>query len=232
MGERNRIGRARAALFIFTLWFCQLPSLASSYQVDSTYLHQAKMPVSSVGTEANLGSAPLLTLAYFNRAELPPEVSEAMAGEVRAILGQLGIQVRTLWNPESQPVHGVVHLKALLLPTDGSSMGFRDTVMGAVCGRDFPGTAVFVFYPNILAALNDPRYRSPTRDEVGRAAGRVIAHEIIHALGGDAHTLLGLMSQVMDKNFLLQSKVTVRSVQVEDIFRTLSQPILVAARDR
>ena len=111
-------------------------------------------------------------------------------------------------------------------------MGFRNTVMGAVHGRDFPGTAVYVFYPNILRALNDPKYSPPTPAEVGRAVGRVVAHEIIHALGGNAHTLLGLMSQVMEREFLLQTRVTVRSVSGEELQRMLSRSTLVAARNR
>jgi hypothetical protein len=170
----------------------------------------------------------LLTLAYFNCAELPPEIASAMDLEVRSILAQLDIDVRALWNPEIQPEDDVIHLKALLLPSDGSSMGQRDTVMGAVRGRDFPGTAVYVFYPNILAALNNPKYRSPSPEEVGRAVGRVVAHEVIHALGGNAHTLLGLMSQVMDRHFMMQTKVVVRSVDAEELQRTLIQLLLVA----
>jgi len=228
---RLRIGRARAALFIFTLWFCQLPSLASSFQENSTFPKKAEKPVSSVGSEATRGGEPSLTLAYFNCAELPPEISEAMDREVRAILGQLGIEVQALWNPEAQPVHGVIHLKALLMPSNGSNMGFRDTVMGAVRGRDFPGTAVYVFYPNIVAALNDPKYRSPTPEETGRAVGRVVAHEIIHALGANAHTLLGLMSQVMERDFMMQTRVTVRSVDAVELVRTLSQLLFLAKKD-
>jgi hypothetical protein len=215
-----------------TLWLCQLPSLASSYQVNSTQTHQALKPVSSVGSEANPESAPLLTLAYFNCAELPPDVSAAMDREVRAILAQLGIEVRALWNPEGQPADGMIHLKALLLPMDGSTMGFRDTVMGAVRGRNFPGTAVYVFYPNILAALKDPKYRSPTPEEVGRAVGRVVAHEVVHALGGNAHTLLGIMAQVMERDFLMQTKVTVRSVDSEELVHTLTRLLYLAAKDR
>ena len=205
--------------------------MASSFQESSTLPDKADQPVSSVGANANPGGAPSLTLAYFNCAELPPEIGEAMDREVRSILGQLGIEVRALWNPEGQPFNGVIHLKALLLPSDGSNMGLRETVMGAVRGRDFPGTAVYVFYPNILAALNDPKYRTPTSEEVGQAVGRVVAHEIVHALAGNAHTLLGLMSQVMERDFLMQTKVTVRSVPADEIWRTLDLASLVAVKD-
>jgi hypothetical protein len=174
----------------------------------------------------------LLTLAYFNCADLPPVIAEAMDREVRSIMAQLGIEVRALWNPEAQPEDSVIHLKALLLPSDGSSIGQRDTVMGAVRGRAFPGTAVYVFYPNILAALNNPKYRSPTPEETGRAVGRVVAHEMVHALGGNAHTLLGLMSQVMNRDFMMQTKVTVRSVDAVELQRTLIQLLLLADKDK
>jgi hypothetical protein len=174
----------------------------------------------------------LLTLAYFNCAELPPEIAQPMDREVGSILRQLGIEVRAFWNPEGQPEDGVIHLKALLLPSDGSSMGQRDTVMGAVRGRNFPGTAVYVFYPNILAALNNPKYRPPSPEQVGRAVGRVVAHEVIHALGGDAHTLLGLMCQVMDRNFMMQTRVVVRSVDAGELQRTLIQLLLLADKGK
>ncbi|HSF15916.1 MAG TPA: hypothetical protein VLK65_10230 [Vicinamibacteria bacterium] len=114
---------------------------------------------------------------------------DTMAREVSAILHDAGVEVE--WTPLiAEPSDGVV---VVLTPSDGSRWGLPSGTLGAVMGRGGPVSCVFV--PAVARLLGVRRTRS-ARDfhELGKAIGRVAAHEIVHAITpGFPHTPEGLM---------------------------------------
>lgn len=116
---------------------------------------------------------------------------DTMAREVSAILLDAGVEVE--WTPLIvEPSDGVV---VVLTPADGSKWGLQSGTLGAVMGRGGPVTCVYVFFPAVARLLGVRRTRS-ARDfhELGKAIGRVAAHEIVHAFTPEfPHTPEGLM---------------------------------------
>jgi hypothetical protein len=75
-----------------------------------------------------------------------------------------------------------------------------------------PLRAVWVFHESLRLALGLDQGPLPPRDRdaLGRALGRVVAHEVIHAIAPEApHAGTGLMRHALDRNFLLGTKASV-----------------------
>ena len=103
-------------------------------------------------------------------------------------------------------------IRLVLLRVDSSDWGHEEQVMGAaVRNQETPGRThtVFVFLPNVLRTLglhsdaNVGRWR-----QVARALGRVLAHEIVHAVApGHPHRDGGLMGRQLRRSILLKREL-------------------------
>ena len=151
---------------------------------------------SSDGSEAGIKSLfegdhrPRLTLLWHDGYRLASHSLGAMSREVERIFSEIGVEVcwhdgsHGLWRENEPP--GSMAIRLVLLRVDSSDWGHEEQVMGAaVRNQETPGRThtVFVFLPNVLRTLglhsdaNVGRWR-----QVARALGRVLAHEIVHAV--------------------------------------------------
>jgi len=82
--------------------------------------------------------------------------------------------------------------------------GLAPNTLGAVMGRGGPVRCVYVFHEEVVRTLQLPRRRSSGDfHSLGRAIGRVAAHEIVHALTPDRpHSRVGLMKEELDRQAL------------------------------
>ncbi len=137
-----------------------------------------------------------LRLALFDAAGLNARVTTSLKQEIERIFAGVGVGIEWM-EPEvlaaGRP-HGYV-LKVLMLGFEPTAWNLRPDVMGTVLGRRFPATAVYLFEPVIVRTLVPSGRRLMTPLELGRAFGRVTAHEIVHVLAPDLeHASSGLMA--------------------------------------
>ena len=101
--------------------------------------------------------------------------------------------------------------------------------MGVYLGDDGLQPAVYIFVRNVLRALSLHGHmaRIPTHKErhrIARALGKVVAHEVIHALTPDcAHESQGLMRNSLGRYLLLNQRDHVEAKRIESIYRGLQR---------
>jgi hypothetical protein len=155
---------------------------------------------------------PALRVLWFDPtlALAPPAIALA-AQEVRTIFRDLGVEVafataapEAVYGDGPEPEVPVILLKADPVPSRRKAR-----VMGLVVRHQEPAHAVWAFLDNIRTTLgHDVRPGRPPSDretrEIALALGRVVAHEIIHAIAPEEpHSREGLMSHALDRKFLL-----------------------------
>ena len=132
-----------------------------------------------------------------------------MASEVQAIFGTLGVKVAWKRCPldasyDSDPSQ----VSVVLLPADTRRWREHDQTMGLVMKLERPIGTLWISLAGIQRALGGSR--SPWTDEaiLGQAIGRVVAHEIVHAVAPDApHAAHGLMRAELGRGELLKPDV-------------------------
>lgn len=170
-------------------------------------------------------TAPTLHLSWIDSYKLvPPRAHGVMAEEVGVLFGELGIEVAWSQGLPAKSPSAAVQLTVILMPCDSKDWGFTNGVLGTVPAGSGPPRRVFLFFPDIVRALGFRPPAGRTRDlgqspvsfrpneeyEIARALGRVIAHEIIHALCPEqSHVQKGLMRARLDLSFLRQSRVRI-----------------------
>ena len=162
-----------------------------------------------------------LTLAWFSGRLGYPIHFETMAREVDRIFEPIGVEVS--WEPATS----VDSLKVILLPIEPSLWNLPPGTMGVYLGDDGLQPAVYIFVRNVLRALalNPSMQRIPThreRQRIGRALGKVVGHEIIHALTPDCtHETEGLMRRALGRYLLLNQRDHLEPKRIESIYRGL-----------
>jgi len=157
-----------------------------------------------------------LALRLVDPHELLPAGSREVASEITRVFADLGVSVRFDWDEAVRPPG--YPLRVVLLPSEPGGPGWRvpPNALGVTIGdgvRSAP--AVYVFYPRLLRALGIPERedRLPSSLELRhmtRALGRVVAHEIFHALApGQPHAESGLMSASLSETLLLGEEIDV-----------------------
>ncbi len=152
-----------------------------------------------------------LSLDWNDGYELLPISFEGVAEEVCQIFEEIGIDVR--WaepgkGEGEQPATTRVNVN--LMPIDSSNWSLPKHTMGVVIGEEVPRQAVYIFYPSVLRTLGydlvPDRRRSPReRARLTRALGRVVAHELVHAIVPDReHDHEGLLNAKLKRRHLLQ----------------------------
>jgi hypothetical protein len=174
--------------------------------------------LSEVGGNVTLhhGGQLRLWLAWCDVLHRTPFPFEPMSAEVKRILG--GESVDVAWLPVG--CDGVLFdqsvVKVILLDGPRSRPAQDRHVMG-MTHRDETSRAVWAFSDNVLWALGlgrEPLLSPPQQQEFGRALGRVVAHELVHAIAPDvAHARKGLMRPSMDRAALLAPGLGLESAQ-------------------
>jgi hypothetical protein len=147
-----------------------------------------------------------LELVWMDPQGLFPDF-EAVQSEADAVFADLGVSVR--WEVGTAPRSSSadrdpVRIQVVLMPTEPSTWGLSPTAMGVVLLPDRrPQDSVFLFYRPILRNLGlgtkgDSMLRPGERRDVARALGRVVVHEVIHAVAPNlAHSDEGLMHDAL-----------------------------------
>jgi len=158
---------------------------------------------------------PVLRVLLFDPTKaLSSESTVAMADELRTIFRGLEVDLgfsvaadETTVGDSDRP-----EVPVIVLPTDPLPHRRNRKVLGLVMREQKPTRAIWSFLDSLHWTLgNDPRMppSGPGADEaLGVALGRVVAHEIVHAIAPEEpHAKNGLMNHTLNRTFLLGRQV-------------------------
>lgn len=154
---------------------------------------------------------PALQLLLFDPAHaLSLAATDALGAEVRTIFRGLGVEVafRVATPDATYGDSPVLEIPIIILRDDPIVARRPRHVMGLVVRHQEPNRAVWAFLSNVSWTLGHDRERglpaAAHEPALGLALGRVVGHEVIHALAPDEpHSTSGLMSHSMNRDFLL-----------------------------
>src|SRR5262245_42059308 len=159
------------------------------------------------------GSPPALTLVWFDPHGMLPRGFETMAREVQGIFGTLHLDVAWVrCGPDSSFLGDSTELSVVMLPRLAHGRP-KDRVMGLVVKGSEPIHSIWVFPSSVRQALGLPRLPgagsgSSEEQSVGRALGRIVAHEVVHAIAPEEpHASEGLMQASLGRSTLLEGTV-------------------------
>ena len=172
------------------------------------------------GTVANITSHPqrsCLVLEWMDPHELLPVGERWVAKETVRVLGAADIGARWDWSRErDREGRTSAHehrLRVVLVPSEPSGPGWRlpaNTLGATVLDGVNTPPAVYIFYKTIAASLRlhrlggRPGTNSYFLGRASRALGRIIAHEVAHAIApGEPHAREGLMGAGLAPEFFL-----------------------------
>jgi len=165
----------------------------------------------SAASRADAASGPRLRLVWIDVLGSAPYAFPSAAREASAILADAGVEVAWTLGDASTVTTGN-ELKVVLMAGTANGARLPEHVMGGTRGGA-PSHTTWIYLSNVLWALGleDKAARRLSRQEeedVARALGRVVAHEIVHAVAPDlAHARGGLMAGKLGRAFLLQARV-------------------------
>jgi hypothetical protein len=154
-----------------------------------------------------------LALVWYDPSGALPDGFPALAAEVAAIFRRLGVEAS--WREGG--VYGeapIPEVPVILLGRQPAAARRSERVLGLVVPAQEPLRAVWVFQDNVRLALGLGTGSLGPRDvdALGRALGRVVAHEVIHAIAPEApHASAGLMRHALSPDFLLRRRADVDS---------------------
>jgi len=159
------------------------------------------------------GRRPTLKLLWFDPTRtLPARATDVAGEEVRRIFQGLGVEI-DFAEAEPDATYGdgpTPEIPVILLRDDPVKERRASRVMGLVVRNQRPTRAVWAFLEPIrwtLGVSSLGRSLAVSRMEergLGLALGRVVAHEVIHAIAPEEpHARNGLMSHSLDRAFLL-----------------------------
>ncbi len=166
-------------------------------------------PLESSQAEAQQGLYHL-SLSLFDRVGLPDRVLRTMRKEIEGSYANIGVHIQMeIYGPSvpSVPSLKAPTVQVLLWPRDGTLFQVSDKTMGLVLLKagQAPESA-YIFFPAVVRALTQGRRKSVadlTSFELGRALGRVVAHELIHVVAPrHPHSQHGLTQRALTKEFL------------------------------
>jgi hypothetical protein len=153
-----------------------------------------------------------LELVWLDHRGLVREV-DGVLSEAERIFRELGVSVRSEVGSDPRPPEdGVIRVHVVLMPSEPAGWKLPENAMGAVLR---PGRTVFLFHPAILrsvglgpgvASMPEPREGK----DLARAIGRVIVHEVVHALvPAIEHADSGLMRDSLPQAALASGRISV-----------------------
>jgi hypothetical protein len=136
-----------------------------------------------------------------------------MAAEVGGLLAPADLKLN--WNvvPPNDPARGIP-LRVVLMASTARARSGDAPLLGTAHPRA-PSPTVRVYHPSLLRTLGLPSSGAPTlppraRRQLGVALGRVVAHEIVHALRPDLpHAGHGLMASRLTPESLLRGHMRI-----------------------
>lgn len=221
----RRVGIGALAGFAFGLF---IPALAHA-QATPEGAGQNGSDGDAV-VESTDDGVPTLRLAYFDNAELDPEVSRAMQEEVERVFADVGIHVESLGYEDLAAARAVPRtfvLQVMVMARAPSGWDLPPHALGVYFnGRTYPPQSAYVFEPAIYRELGlDEEGEGNLRAlDVGRAFGRVVAHEVVHALAPDhKHSGWGILGHVQDKRSLVQPELRIHESAGEAVRAGLAE---------
>jgi hypothetical protein len=160
--------------------------------------------------EAPRRAAPRLRLVWIDVLGLAPYAFENAALETSAILADAGVAAAWRLGDASTVTTGD-ELKVVLMAGVANGARLPEHVMGGTLGGAQSHTT-WIYLSNVIWALGlhdkGPRRLSLQEEaQVARALGRVVAHEIVHAVAPDVtHRAGGLMAERLGRSFLIQAR--------------------------
>jgi hypothetical protein len=145
---------------------------------------------------------PTVTVAWVDpERTLSGKSSDAMVEEVDAVFRAIGIGTEVVRTAPGESIEAVGAIVVPVVALQRQPRGLRpDRVMGLVLRHHAAPSPAWVFVDNVRATLG----RGTTANDLGTAVGRVVAHEVIHALApGHPHASRGLMAPTLDRGSLL-----------------------------
>ena len=155
-------------------------------------------------------AAPRLRLVWIDVLDSAPYAFEGAARETSAILADAGV-VAAWTLGDSSTVTAADELKVVLMAGVANGARLPEHVMGGTRGGGQSHTT-WIYLSNVLWALGlkeEPTRRLSLQEEeqVARALGRVVAHEVVHAVVPDlVHSHGGLMAEKLGRAFLVQAR--------------------------
>ncbi len=191
---------------------------------------------------------PRLLVVWHDAHRLYPGTHGGVASEVASLFGPLELEMHWQKAKRYDPRldERTVLVRIVLTPSDpsGPGWGLGEDVMGAVLPGDGRARSVYIFYNTLVRGLKmkSQEGRHPDLNErklLTKALGRVVAHEMIHAVAPTVgHEKRGLMRRGVTRSFLARNDVVVsRPVEqaflagVENILATTSASVASAAVD-
>ena len=142
-----------------------------------------------------------LELTLFDRFGLKPRTAERIRFEVEEIFASLATDIGWLDPLSVASVETAeIRIRVILLPAPPKVWGLSNGTMGVVHKREGLVENVYIFPPAVMSTMHLlPEVGKPNRlltqnSRWAKALGRVIGHEIIHAIAPDhPHAPSGLM---------------------------------------
>jgi len=167
---------------------------------------------------ARAAEAPLrLRLAWFDVSGAAASVETAAARELAALFAPAAIEVD--WTRAETGVQAPDSDVQVIVME--SAPGVAKGVMGAAFHSEIRPHSVWVYLRHVrrtlgFSARTEALLRPTEQALLGRAVGRVVAHEIVHAYAPDReHQATGIMQARLDARFLKRQHVQLEKEAVE-----------------
>ncbi len=178
------------------------------------------------GAEDRLTRGPRLLMVWHDAHGLAPNGTfRGMVREVEKLFAPVGLEIEWLEAEVEDPPldENTILLRIVLVPSkpSGSGWGLEKDVMGAFLPGGGRSHSLYIFYRNLVRAvkIHDRPSRLPDIRELrrlSRALGRVVAHEMIHAVAPTAqHASGGLMRKGLAYSFLVNGEVALEKHLIE-----------------
>lgn len=223
------IPASRITLVLFSLLGLALGSARTSALEECGAGHTAKNAFSPDGGCDHSQ----VVLVWYDGQRFVSSYFGSMAGEVERTFGEMGIKIA--WRNGDEPgafepgLVPSVLLPIVLLDREPSVWGLGESVMGATMGRPGERQAIYIFVPNVIRTLGLDFHggiESPNGGhQLARALGRILAHEVVHAVAPvHPHRTDGMMGRGLSSRLLLESSMRLDPV--------CSEAFLVQLADR
>lgn len=153
---------------------------------------------------------PQLRVVWVDPTSAAPFAYAVMGREVRSILGAAGVDV--VWDKRAAGELAAGEMAVIVLNAEPGRVGLRPHVMGCVIKGD-RRSVLWVNLTTIARMLGlDARHRIAwsglERHQVATALGRVVAHEIVHAVAPQMpHATEGLLSATLNRSRLVHQRL-------------------------
>jgi hypothetical protein len=182
------------------------------------------------------GPTPDLSLVWVDVTGVARFAFTEAARETAALLRRMGVAA-TIRAGDSRSVTEGSEMTVIVLPARTPGTRLDHSVMGATSRAPEGGRAIWVYAAGVASTLGlgsrpAPGWSMGQRREFGRALGRVVAHELVHAIAPERpHVKGGLMAASMGRALLLGSEIAIDIATSEALRTALAgRPAPEAAR--